>query len=52
MITDFKGWRITLRDTNSVSGVVARVKVREPWINFDKPQILKHPPNLFDKVKC
>ena len=51
MITDFKGWRITPRDTNSVSGVVARVKVREPWINFDKPQILKHPPGLFDKVK-
>ena len=35
MITDFKGWRVTPHDTSRISGVVARVKVREPWINFD-----------------
>ena len=51
MITDFRGWRVTPHDSNDISGVIARVKVREPWINFDKPQILKHPPGLLEKVQ-
>ena len=51
MITDFKGWRVTPHDTGRVSGVVARVKAREPWINFENAHILKHPPGLVDKVK-
>jgi hypothetical protein len=38
-------------DTGNISGVIARVKVRDPWINFEKPHILKQPPGLVDKVK-
>ncbi len=51
IITDFKGWRVTPYDAGRISGVIARVKVREPWINFDNADIVRHPPGLLDKVK-
>lgn len=38
-------------DTGNISGIIARVKVRDPWANFEKPHILKQPPGLVDKVK-
>ncbi len=51
MITNFRGWRVMPQDSGRISGVVARVKVREHWINFDNVQVLKHPPGLLSKVK-
>lgn len=51
MITDFHGWRVTPQNIGEVSGVIARVKVREHWINFDNVQVIKSPPRLVDKVK-
>jgi cellulose biosynthesis protein BcsQ len=41
IIADFKGWRVTPR--NDGSTVLARVRVRENWINFDDVQYIKTP---------
>lgn len=51
MITDFKGWRVTPYDAGQISGVVARVKVREQWIKFENADIVRHPAGLIEKVK-
>jgi hypothetical protein len=51
MITDFHGWRVTPHNTAEASGVIARVNVREHWINFDNIHVNKSPPGLLDKVK-
>jgi hypothetical protein len=51
MITDLRGWRVTPHDTDRVSGVIARVKVRETWLNFDNVQFVKSPAGLMDKVR-
>lgn len=51
IITDFKGWRVTPYDAGRISGVIARVKVREQWINFDNADMVRHPPGLLEKVK-
>ena len=51
MITDFHGWRVTPHNTTDISGVIARVKVREHWLRFENPEILRHPARLVDKVK-
>lgn len=34
MITDFRGWHVTPHDASDISGVIARIKVREPWDKF------------------
>ena len=51
MITDFAGWRVTPHRPDVVSGVIARVKVRASWINFDNEEVIKSPHRLGDKLK-
>jgi hypothetical protein len=51
MITDFPGWRVTPHRSDVVSGVVARVKVRASWLNFDNVEVIKSPLRLRDKLK-
>lgn len=46
LITDFTGWRVTPRRTDEASTVIARVLVREDWINFDNVEYIKAPPPL------
>jgi hypothetical protein len=51
MISDFAGWRVKPTNTAETSGVVARVRVRENWINFDDVQIRKAPTVLMHRVR-
>lgn len=51
MITDFAGWRVTPHRPDVVSGVVARVKVRASWINFDNVEVTKSPHRFSERLK-
>ena len=51
MITDFVGWRVTPHRSDALSGVIARVKVRAPWINFDHVEVIKSPQRFLHKLK-
>lgn len=51
LITDFAGWRVKPASTSEASGVIARIKVRENWINFDDVEVRRTPANFVQIVK-